>query len=218
MMRKIHRTALATRLKPLLAALDPAFRPANANVAKALGTERRFAYHAEYPAGTAFLLFHPSATATDDYFTIEVAWIAGPATTEALNGSAIRMVTLCPWRDSSREEMARRASSRLRIDDLWMSSPEHHHGSFQFSTAASRYCEQLLALHQLPAQQAREDRAFALFQECAAEEAALTDEQAAQELSPAIKLCHNAIMSAALPWFRLASDSWTQRSSPHPHP
>jgi|GEM_PF-6005231 len=73
MMRKIHRIALAALLKPLLAALAPAFQPATADVAKALGTERRFTFCADYPAGKAFLLFYPAATASDDYFTVEVA-------------------------------------------------------------------------------------------------------------------------------------------------
>jgi len=201
MMRKIHRVALATRLKPLLAALDPPFQLARADVAKALDTERRFAFVADYPAGRAFLLFYPAATATDDYFTIEVAWIACPVTPEALNVPALQMAVLSPWRDCSRADMALRSTWRLRIDDLWTDSPEAVRGSFKISTAASRYCEQMFSLHQLPTQQAREDHAFALLQACVAEENALTDEQAAQELAPAIKLCHDAIVSAALPYF-----------------
>lgn len=207
MMRKIHRVALAARLKPLLAEMEPAFRLAKADVAKALAAERRFTFGADYPAGKAFLLFYPAATASDDYFTVEVAWIANPVTTEALNAPALQMAVLSPWRDSSREDMARRPCWRLRIDDLWTDSLPQHHGSFQFSTAAARYCAQMFSPYQLPTQQAREDRAFALLQECVAEEKALTDEQAGHELSPAISLCHDAIVSAALPYFRLASDS-----------
>ncbi|UCV19808.1 hypothetical protein [Ferribacterium limneticum] len=214
MMRKIHRVALAAQLKPLLAALEPAFQLAKADVAKALATERRFAFCADYPAGKAFLLFYPAATASDDYFTVEVAWIAAPVTTEALNAPALQMAVLSPWRDCTRDDMARRPGWRLRIDDLWTDSPQQYHGSFQFSTAAARYCEQMFSLHQLPTQQAREDHAFALLQECVAEEKGLTDEQAAQELSPAISLCHAAIIAAALPYFRLTSDSQTIMDKP----
>ena len=207
MMRKIHRIALAAQLKPLLAAMEPAFLPAKADVAKALNTERRFAFCADYPAGRAFLLFHPAATATDDYFTVEVAWIAAPVTTESLSSPALQMAILSPWRDSTREDLARRPVWRLRIDDLWRSSPAHYRGSFQFSTAASRYCEQMYSLHQLPTQKAKEDQAFALLQYCMAEEKALTDEQAAQELAAAISLCHESIVAAALPYFPQASDA-----------
>ncbi|UCV23852.1 hypothetical protein [Ferribacterium limneticum] len=214
MMRKIHRAALAAQLKPLLAALEPAFLPAKADVAKTLATERRFTFCADYPAGKAFLLFYPAATASDDFFTVEVAWIAAPVTTEALNAPALQMAVLSPWRDCTREDMARRPEWRLRIDDLWTDSPPQHHGSFQFSTAAARYCAQMFALHQIPTQQAREDRAFALLQECVAEEKALTDEQAAEELSPAVCLCHDAIVSAALPYFRQASDSLSIMDKP----
>jgi hypothetical protein len=205
MMRKIHRVALATRLKSPLAALEPAFQLARADVAKGLYTERRFAFCANYPAGTAFLLFHPAATASDDYFTVELAWIAGPVTTETLTTPALQMATLAPWRDCTREDMARRPAWRLRIDDLWADSPASYRGSFQFSTAAARYCKQMFSLHELPTQKAREDHAFALLQECVAEEKALTEEQAANELSSAIALSHKAIVSAALPYFRLAS-------------
>lgn len=77
MMRKIHRVALAARLKSMLAALEPAFEPATTDVAKALGAERRFTFCADYPSGKAFQLFFPAATASDDYFTFEVAWLAG---------------------------------------------------------------------------------------------------------------------------------------------
>jgi hypothetical protein len=207
MMRKIHRVALAARLKPLLAELDPAFQLAKADVAKALDAERRFTFYADYPVGRAFLLFYPAATATDDYFTIEVAWITGPVTPEALNAPALQMAVLSPWRDCTRDGMAQRPTWRLHIDDLWTDSPKAYRGSFQFSTASSRYCEQMFSLHQLPTQQAREDQAFALFQACMAEEKALTDEQAAQELVPAINLCHEAIVSAALPYFRQANEA-----------
>lgn len=206
MMRKIHRVALAARLKPVLAALEPAFQLAKADVAKALDTERRFAFCASYPTGTAFLLFQPAATAADDYFTLEVAWLAGPLTAEALAAPALQMACLSPWKDSTREELARRPSWRLRIDDLWSDSPEPYRGSFQFSTAASRYCEQMFSLHQLPSQQAKEERALSLLQECMADEKALTDEQAAQELAPAIALGHAAIIAAALPFIRQSSD------------
>jgi hypothetical protein len=209
MMRKIHRVALATRLKPLLATLDPAFQLAKADVAKALDTERRFTFCADFPAGKAFLLLYPAATATDDYFTVEAAWIACPVTNEALNAPALQMAVLSPWKDCTREDMASRPTWRLRIDDLWTASPQQYRGAFKFSTAASRYCDQMFSLHQLPTQKAKEDRAFALFQECVAEEKALTEEQAAQELAPAISLCHDAIVSVALPYFRLASDSQT---------
>jgi|GEM_PF-4361236 len=58
----------------------------------------------------------------------------------------------------------------------------------------------MLALPQLPSQLANEDRALDLLQACVAEEQALTDGQAAQELAPAINLCHKAIVSAALPY------------------
>ncbi|MBS1139576.1 MAG: hypothetical protein H6R13_1029 [Proteobacteria bacterium] len=206
MMRKIHRVALAARLKPLLAALEPAFQLAKADVAKALDTERRFTFCADYAAGKAFLLFHPAATAGDDYFTVEAAWIAELVATETLNAPALQMATLCPWKDCTPEEMARRPSWRLRIDDLWTDSPDTYRGSFQFSTASSRYCEQMFSSQQFPTLQAREDHAFALLQACVAEEKALSDEQAIQELLPAISLCHAAIVSAALPYFRLANE------------
>ena len=204
MMRKIHRIALAARLKPLLAAIEPGFQLAKADFARVLDNERRFTFCADYPAGTAFLLFQPAATASDDYFTLEVAWVAGPLTIEALAATAVQMASLCPWKDSNREELARRPSWRLRIDDLWSNSPEQYRGSFQFSTAAARYCEQIFSLHQLPSQQVQEERAFALLQECVANEKALTDEQAAQELAPAVALAHEAITAAALPFFHLA--------------
>lgn len=205
MMRKIHRVALAAQLKPLLAALEPAFQLARADIAKALYTERRFTFCASHPAGTAFLLFYPAASASDDYFTVELAWVAGPVTTETLNTPALQMATLCPWRDCAPEDMAGRPSWRLRLDDLWADAPASYRGSFQFSTAAARYCEQMFAPQEFPSQKAREDHAFALLQACVAEEKALTDEQAATELLPAITLCHDAIVSAALPYFRLAN-------------
>lgn len=205
MMRKIHRVALAAQLKTALAALQPAFLPGKADVAKALGAERRFTFGADYPAGQAFLLFYPAATATDDYFSIEVAWIAEPITLEALGSTALQMAVLGPWRDSTPEQMSHRPGSRLRIDDLWSDAPAEYRGSFQFSTAAARYCEQMFSLHQLPTRQAREEQAFTLLQECVAAEKALSEEQAALELAPAISLAHQAISAAALPYFRQAS-------------
>lgn len=205
MMRKIHRVALAAELKTILSGLEPAFRPAKADVAKALGAERRFTFCADTPTGTAFLLFYPAATATDDYFTCEVVWLSAPVTIEALGAGALQMATLNPWKDCTREEMAGRPASRLRIDDLWPNAPARYRGSFHFSTAASRYCEQMFSPPELPTQQAKEEHAFALLQECVAEEKALTETQAAQELSPAISLCHEAIVAAALPYFRQAS-------------
>ena len=72
-MRKIHRIALAAQLKPLLAAMEPAFLPAKAEVAKALGTERRFTFYADYPADRAFLLFHPAATISLSHKYVVVA-------------------------------------------------------------------------------------------------------------------------------------------------
>lgn len=206
MMRKIHRIALAAKLKAMLPALEPAFLPAKADVAKALDTERRFTFCADYPSGRAFLLFYPAATATDDYFTVEVAWIAAPFSLEALNAKALQMAILSPWKDCSREEMLQRPSWRLRIEDFWTDAPPQHRGSFQFSTAASRYCEQMFSLHQLPTQQAREEQAFTLLQDCVVEEKALTEEQATEELLPAIKLCLDALVSAALPCFHQASE------------
>lgn len=205
MMRKIHRAALAASLKPLLAGLDPAFQVAKTDAARGLDTERRFCFCADYPTGRAFLLFQPAATAADDYFTLEIAWISAPVTAEALNAAALQVAPLSPWKDCAREEMARRASWRLRIDDLWNNSPSEYRGSFQFSTASSRYCEQIFSLHQLPSQQAREERAFTLLQACVAEENALTDEQATAELASATELCHKAIIAAALPYFRQAN-------------
>jgi len=205
MMRKIHRVALAAQLKTMLAALQPAFLPGRTDVAKALGAERRFTFTADYPGGKAFLLFYPAASATDDYFTIEVVWIGEPVTLEALGADPLQMATLCPWKDSTREQMSHKPASRLRIDDLWPDAPTHYRGSFAFSTAAARYCEKMFSLHQLPSQKAREEQAFTLLQDCVAEEKALTEEQAAKELAPAISLAHAAIIAAALPYFAEAS-------------
>lgn len=126
MMRKIHRIALAAKLKAMLPALAPAFLPAKADVAKALDTERRFTFCADYPAGRAFLLFYPAASATDDYFTVEVAWIAAPLSLEALNAKALQMAILSPWKDCSREEILQRPSWRLRLEDLWTDAPPQH--------------------------------------------------------------------------------------------
>lgn len=207
MMRKIHRAALAARLKPLLAGLAPAFQPVSPELAKALGAERRFAFYAEYPAGKAFLLYYPAATATDNYFTVELAWLAAQAPSAPLPQSA----TLSPWRDFTRDQMASRPAWRLRLDDLRDALPPDS-GAFEFSTAASRYCAALFSLDANANQKAMEAEASALFQACHAEESALTDEQAALELAPAINRCHQAILAAALPIFKQASDG--QQSPP----
>jgi hypothetical protein len=204
MMRKIHRVALAALLKPLLGTLQPAFTLVKADVAKSLDTERRFAFGATFTAGSGFLLFHPAATATDDYFTLEVAWLRAPHGPAELDGDPTQAALIAPWKDCTREAMAGRTGFRLRVDDLWEDAPAQYRGSFRFSTAASRYCEAMFNPPPGISQKEREDQAFALLVQCTDEERQLTAEQATLEVQPAAALALEAVRSAALPFLQLA--------------
>lgn len=203
MMRKIHRVALAAALKRDFPALIPSFGMVKAPIAKAFGVERRFGYQAAWGRGTAFLLVEPASTATDDYFTLDIAWVREGTDLEALDDA----LTLCdpsPWRTRSRDEVLGDPAFRLSVNDLWSDSPSDYRGTFRFSTAASRYAAALWSALKM-SQAEREERAFQLMQQCTAEERALTDEGAAAEIAPAVRLCLRAVAEAARPAFDRAS-------------
>ena len=207
MMRKIHRVALAALLKPAAPLLTPAFSLASTAWAKAFAAERRFTLTSDgYAGGVAFAMLEPSGSASDDYFTVDIAWIrhgvvAGPADL----GDAMTIPELAPWKDKSQDDVLSRPWFRLRVDELWRGSPEAYRGSFRFSTASSRYVEQMFATSRDLSQAEREERAFRLLQACVQEEKSLTDEGAAAEVAPALALALQAMREAALPAFVRAS-------------
>lgn len=207
MMRKIHRVALAALLKPAAASLAPPFALASTAWAKAFSTERRFTLTADgYPGGIAFVMFEPSATATDDYFTVDLAWVRrGAVAAPGDLGDDLMIPALAPWKDKSEDDVLARPWFRLRIDELWRSSPASYRGSFQFSTASSRYAAQLYSSPRDVSQAEREARAFRLLQTCMEEEKMLTDEGAAAEVGAALALALQAIRAAALPAFARAA-------------
>lgn len=199
MMRKLHRAALAAALKPALAALSPSFSPASTAWAKAFDTERRFTFGARVDASLAFLLFEPSATSRDSYFTIDLVWLRDGAALDAADlGDDLTVPLLAPSTSSAADAMRSRARVRLRLDDLWIDSPASYRGSFAFSTAASRYADAMFSKDAATAE-SPEDRAFRLLQECMAAEKALTETEAAAELAPAVEMALLAIQQAALP-------------------
>lgn len=207
MMRKIHRVALAALLKPAAHLLTPAFALASTAWAKALATERRFTLTSDgYEGGVAFVIFEPSATSADDYFTVDIAWIRhGVVAAPADLGDDLTIPELAPWKDKSQDDVLARPWFRLRIDDLWRDSPTVYRGSFRFSTAASRYTDQLFSSPRDVSQEEREARAFRLLQTCMEEEKSLTEEGASAEVAPAFALALQAIREAALPAFLRAS-------------
>ena len=204
-MRKVHRVALAAFLKPATQALDPEFSPASTAWARAFAAERRFTFSAVWNTGRGFLIFEPSATATDDYFTLDLAWIRGATTAATEIGDELTIPELAPWRGHSALEVFARDRFRLRIDDLWTTSPSHYRGSFRFSTASSRYIEQLALTRSLTGK-AREERAFQLLQDCMADEKNTTNAQAFSEVSTAAHVALRAVEEAALPAFRQADE------------
>lgn len=206
MMRKIHRVALAALLKPAAPLLTPPFALATTAWARAFAAERRFTLMSDaYPGGTAFVIFEPSGTATDDYFTLDVAWIRnGVVAAPGELGDDLTIPELAPWRDKTQDDVLSRPWFRLRIDDLWRDSSAAHRGPFRFSTASSRYVAQMFEPHDAP-QAEREERAFRLLQVCVAEEQALTDAGASAEVAPALDVALEAIRDAALPAFARAT-------------
>src|SRR5262245_51009847 len=78
-MRKIHSEAMAEVLKDRIPRLPPGFLPVSAAEARMLGTQRRMSFVGKYSHGAGYLLFQPSGTAVDNYFTLDVAW-TGPGT------------------------------------------------------------------------------------------------------------------------------------------
>lgn len=205
MMRKIHRVALASALPIAVPALSVAFVPASVAWSKAFATERRFTWTAKYSAGAAYLLFEPSATASDNYFTVDIAWLRdGVATNAGELGDELTIPLLAPWQSMTRDQLLARPMFRLRLDDLWPDSPSQYRGSFSFSTAASRYTEGMFAASGGPSE-TREERALRLLQQCLADEKALTDSAASAEVAPAVELALLAVRDAALPAFESAN-------------
>ena len=85
-MRKIHSAAMAGALKQYVLDLSPPFQPIPPSEAKALGTQKRMSFSAAFPSGgTGYLLFEPSGTARDNYFTLDVVWSTAPRLTDWLN-------------------------------------------------------------------------------------------------------------------------------------
>ncbi len=206
MMRKIHRVALAACLKTATQELEPRLSLVSTAWARALGSERRFTFSAPWKAGLGFVIFEPSATATDDYFTVDIAWIRdASAMAPVALGDALTIPEIAPWIKHTEVEVLARERFRLRIDALWKTSPSEYRGSFRFSTASSRYIEQLALIRGLTGKQ-REDRAFELLQNCMAEEKSTSDAQALSEVTPAAQLALRAITEAAIPAFRLAEE------------
>jgi hypothetical protein len=199
MMRKIHRVALAARLKEALPALPVAFAPASPALAKGLRTEKRFTFVAPLPGVRAIVAFEPAATAVDDYFTVDLAW-QHTDLDDAAAADGLAQLRIPAWRDATPDEVAALPVARLRLDDVWTDAPAHYRGSFQFETASSRYCNAMFALHETP-EAGRADRAFALLQQCMQEEQDLSPEQASAEIAPAVSLALDALKSAGLAWF-----------------
>lgn len=205
MMRKIHRAALASALKTAAPNLPVAFALAPASLAKVFATERRFTWTAKYSSGSAYLLFEPAATAADNYFTVDLAWIRDRSASSIDEvGDALTIPWLAPWRTLTREQLLARPMFRLRLDELWPDSPSPYRGAFSFSTAASRYTDAIFAVGNASAE-TREDRAFRLLRECVAEEKALTDSAASAEVAPALELALLAVRAAAMPAFASAN-------------
>jgi len=204
MMRKIHRVAMASALKSAFATFTPAFLPAKAEFAKLAECERRFCFASAYASGMAFLIFEPSATARDNYFTVDLAWLRSGRTKEDVGVvDALAVAVLAPWRVMAPDDLLARPCFRLRIDELWNDSPAEYRGSFSFSTASSRYSECMFSLATLPEEE-RSNKAFELLTGCMAEEKELAPEQALAELSPALSLSLDAVRQAALPAFARA--------------
>lgn len=106
--------------------------------------------------------------------------------------------------------MFQRDRFRLRIDDVWKTSPHEYRGTFRFSTASSRYIEQLALIRNLVGEE-REERAFTLLQECMAEEKTASEEKALFEVTPAAELALHAAVEAAIPVFKRADEFATTR-------
>lgn len=206
MMRKVHRVALAAFLKPAIQELMPGFVLATTAWARALGTERRFTFVRSWGTSFGFLIFEPSATATDDYFTVDMAWVQDAHNLAPADiGDDLTIPLVDPWRQNSSDDVLARRLFRLRLDDLWKTSPIEYRGSFRFSTASSRYIESLALIRGLAGKE-REDRAFELLQNCMAEEKATSESQALSEVSPAAGLALRAVEEAAVPAFRRAEE------------
>lgn len=211
MMRRIHRVALAEALKSGFATFTPAFQLAPAVYARLAGCERRFSFICAYEAGSALLFFEPSATARDNYFTVDLAWLrSGLRPDDAGVADALALAILAPWPATTPDELLARPCFRLRIDELWGESPAVYSGAFCFSTASSRYAERMFSLAAFPPEE-QGDRALQLLTRCLVEEKELAPAQAFDELSPAISLVFDAVRRAVIPAFAransLAADS-----------
>lgn len=174
--------------------------------ARALGSERRFTFVRSWGNSFGFLIFEPSATATDDYFTVDIAWVQDAHNLEPSDiGDDLTIPLVAPWRQISPDDVLAKPKFRLRLDDLWKTSPSEYRGSFHFSTASSRYVEGLALIRGLDGKE-REDRAFELLEKCIAEEKATSDSQALSEVSRAAGLAFRAIEEAAIPAFQRAEE------------
>lgn len=201
MMRKIHREALAGALKSGFATFSPAFQLASAEHARLAGCERRFSFVCAYEAGSALLFFEPAATARDNYFTVDLAWLrSDQRQDDAGVADALAMAVLAPWPEATPDDLLARPCFRLRIDELWGESPSTYRGEFCFSTASSRYTERMFSLAGFPPEE-QGDRALQLLTRCLVEEKELAPDQALDELSPAVSLAFDAVGRAAIPAF-----------------
>lgn len=201
-MRKVHRVALAACLKAALQDLDPRFSPSSVAWARAFRSERRFTFFAPWPRGFGFLIVEPSATARDNYFTLDLAWIRDAQDLAPTDmGDELNIPEAAPWVHHTPSDVFSRDRWRLRIDDLWTGSTAHYRGSFDFSTTSSRYLEQLSQIHHLAGKE-QEDAAFTLLQNCMTEEKSISEAQASAEVMKTLPLVLMAIVDAAIPALR----------------
>jgi hypothetical protein len=146
------------------------------------------------------LLFVPSGTARDNYFTVDAAWIAANAGCK----DWLEPVYSVP-QGHTLHDLAERPLLRIRASCLWRDAPERNTDAFEFSTASTRYHERVFALAKEKVETS-EEVAGRMFQELMEEEERLTPEQALEEVGPAVSSCLELVRAYVLPFFECANE------------
>ncbi len=199
-MRKLHSAALAGALKERVPAIPPGFRPLRAEEARVFQTQKRMSFVAEFSAGRAYLLIEPAGTARDNYFNLDFAWVRAdvPPEDPLMESLSISEYRTIP--ESNLDAVRAARGYRFRVCCIPGVELPGRESAFHFSTASSRYSEQLLSMPHLSDEE-REKRVYAQFEESMREEEAVTPEIALVEVLPAVELCLEVVRESVLPFF-----------------